>query len=173
MKNMKNSILLAAAIYCCIAALPEKTALVLLAQTPRTNPDVAQQETVKAKEPEEINVKPEFRGIKLDMPREEVRQLLGKPARTNKNMDEFKLEGDDMLTVRFNSQNKVNVIQFYCTDAKRAPDWSDAVGDAQIQTKPNGSKFARKVVSAGKFWVSMFQAKSGSLTTLTISRQAN
>ena len=79
-----------------------------------------------------------------------------------------------MLTVRYGPKGqKVRVVQFYCYDANRAPAWADVVGDAQLQTKPNGSKYARKVVSAEKFWIAMFQSQSGGLTTVTLSRQAN
>lgn len=172
MKNMKNNILVTATLYCFMATLPLGSASALSAQTQQTSQAVTPQATEVAKAPAEISVKPELLGVKLNMPRAEVGKLLGKPARTTKQMDEFKLDGDDLLTVRFDSLNKVRVIQFYCTDRKRAPVWADVVGDAKMQTKPNGSKYARKVVSAEKFWVTMFQSKSGELTTITVSRQA-
>ncbi|MFN0085397.1 MAG: hypothetical protein ACKVX9_08415 [Blastocatellia bacterium] len=173
---MKNRILGAAVALCCATALMWDGAPALFARTPQTHQPAAPQakETANAPaKPPTIDVKPEFRGIRLDMPRAEVSQMLGEPQRKAGQMDEFKLDGGDLLTVRFNPQGKVRVIQFYCTDAKRAPAWADVVGDAQLQTKPNGSKYARKVVSAEKFWVSMFQTKTGTLTTLTISRQTN
>lgn len=142
------------------------------AQTPAQMP--AQQPAPPMATPAPVNVMREIKGIKLDMTRDEVKALLGKPYQAAKQSDEFKLDGGDLLTVRYGPQGqKVRVVQFYCSDRKRAPEWLDVVGDAQLQTKPNGSKYARRVVNAEKFWIAMFQSKSGGLTTITLSRQAN
>jgi hypothetical protein len=104
------------------------------------------------------------------MPREAVKSQFGKPSSTKKQMDEFKLDGGDLLTVRYDPKGMVKVIQLYCTDTKRAPAWEQVVGDAEIQQRSNGSKFARKVVAAEKYWITMYQSKSGLVTTITLSR---
>lgn len=113
----------------------------------------------------------EFRGIKLGMKAEEVQKALGKPDRANKkeNSAEFNLGDGDLMTIRYNDQGEVNVIQLYFSDNRRAPKFEEVVGGAEIQEKPNGSKFARQVVAGEKFWVTMYQSKSGAVTTVTIS----
>jgi hypothetical protein len=123
--------------------------------------------------PAEIKAMRELHGVKLGMPRAQVNSALGKPSQTAEQMDEFKLNGGDLLTVRYDPQNSVQVIQLYCTDADRAPAWADVIGDAPIEQQPNGSKHARKEVPSENFWVAMFQSQSGALTTVTLSRQKN
>lgn len=119
----------------------------------------------------ETTVLREMYGIKLNMTREEVRRGLRKPNQSTAQMDEFKVEGDDILTVHYGSKGLVKTIQLYCTEAKRAPAWKSVIGDAQIEERENGSKFARKVVDTEDFWVTMYQSKSGDVTTVTMSRQ--
>lgn len=117
-----------------------------------------------------VTILRELHGVKLDMTRDEVRDQLHKPSLTATQLDEYKLEGGDILTVRYSPEGKVSVIQLYCTDTKRAPVWTQVIGDAQVQEHPNGAKSARKDVSNEKFWVTMYQSKSGDMTTITISR---
>ena len=64
----------------------------------------------------------------------------------------------------------VKAIQIRFTSGKNAPSWKDVVGNAEIQQNENGSKFARVVVTAENFWVSMYQSKDGVITSITISR---
>lgn len=143
-----------------------------LAQTQTAGQPSAQQ----AVAPAETNTAPvkamrELHGIKLGMAREQVKAALGKPGQSADQMDEFKLNGGDLLTVRYDPQNQVNVIQLYCTEASRAPAWTEVIGEATVEQKPNGSKHARVVVPAENFWVAMFQSQSGAVTTVTLSRQ--
>jgi len=168
---MKNTMMTIALAGCYTLVLLFAGAASGLAQTQ----EVAQQQasTQPAVAPAEVKALRELHGVKLGMPRDQVNKALGKPAQTAEQMDEFKLNGGDLLTVRYDPQGVVNVIQLYCTDTKRAPAWPDVIGDAQIEQQPNGSKHARKVVPAENFWVTMFQSQSGELTTITISRQHN
>jgi hypothetical protein len=111
----------------------------------------------------------EFRGIKLGMKRDEVRKALGNPESTSDDSDDFKLTGDDTMTVRYDN-GEVKAIQLAFLDAKNAPVWKDVVGDADVNEMANGAKTARKVVADEKFWVSIYQSKDGSTTRITISR---
>lgn len=119
----------------------------------------------------EVTVLRELHGVKLNMPRDAVKNLFRKANHSTTEMDEFKLDGGDMLTVHYGAKGLVRAIQLYSTDAKRAPAWADVIGDAEVQERENGSKFARKVIRDEKFWVTMYQSKSGAVTTITISRQ--
>ena len=174
---MKNTVLTMAMVGCCTAVSLCASAASGFSQTQAPPQQVAQQPTALTKQPlaapAEVKVLRELHGVKLGMPRNQVNAVLGKPAQTAQQIDEFKLDGGDLLTVRYDPQGAVNVIQFYCTDAKRAPAWADVIGDAQIEQQASGAKHARKIVPAENFWVTMFQSQSGALTTITISRQNN
>jgi hypothetical protein len=119
----------------------------------------------------EVTVLRELHGVKLNMLREDVKNLFRKPNQSTKQMDEYKLDGGDILTVHYGAKGLVRVIQLYSTDATRVPAWADVIGDAEVQERDNGSRFARKVINEEKFWVTMYQSKTGAVTTITISRQ--
>lgn len=141
------------------------------AQTPPQSSATASSATAQETPKAEVTVLRELHGVKLNMPRDEVKKLFRKPNHSTKQMDEFKVDGGDILTIHYGAKGLVRVIQLYSTDAKRVPAWADVIGDAQVQQRDNGSKFARKVVNAEKFWVTMYQSKTGAVTTITISRQ--
>ncbi len=112
----------------------------------------------------------EYHGVKLGMNREQVKDAMNKPSQTGKDWDEFKLKDNDLMTVRYDEQGVVKTIQLYFTDAARAPEWEKTIGSAEIQQKPNGSKFARAVITEENFWITMYQNSGGEVTTITISR---
>jgi hypothetical protein len=122
--------------------------------------------------PVEIKVMREFRGIKLGMKRDEVRDALGKPELSDKSQDSFKIGGDDRLTTHYDNDS-VKAIQLYFFESKKVPGWVDVVGDTEIEQRPDGSKIARVDIAGENFWVSMFQGKGGDVTTITISRLRN
>ena len=111
----------------------------------------------------------EFRGVKLGLKTAEVRTALGKPESSDQARDEFKIGGEDTLTVYYDG-GAVKTLQFFFTDPKNAPAWTEVVGDTEITRNDNGSKHARRVVSGENFWVAMYQNKEGTVTTITISR---
>jgi hypothetical protein len=120
--------------------------------------------------PEATPVMNEYRGVKLGMNLEEVKKVIGKTARAGEGWSEFKMDDDDLMTVHYDDQGLVKTIQLYFTDPARAPKWNEVVGHAEIQEKPTGSKFARAENKEKDFWVTMFQSKSGEVTTITLSR---
>lgn len=111
----------------------------------------------------------EFKGIKLGMKRDDARAVLGNPENSGDDSDEFKLTGDDTMTLRYDN-GEVKAIQLAFMDAKNAPAWKDVVGDAEISEMANGAKTARRTVAEERFWVSIYQNKDGSITRVTISR---
>lgn len=131
---------------------------------------IQQEQTPSPTAPQTLPVLREYRGVKLEMSREQVKAAMDKPSHKGKDWDEFKLKDDDLMTVRYDDQDLVKTIQLYFTDAARAPAWEAAVGNAEVEQKTNGSKFARAVVKEENFWVTMFQSNSGAVTTITISR---
>ena len=146
------------------------------AQTP-TMPEAQQtQHAEQSHQPEQaqdsqiLPVLREYRGVKLELDREQVKEVMGKAAQAGKDWDEFKLGGSDLMTVRYDDKGVVKTIQLYFTDPDHAPNWTEVVGDAEIQKKSTGSKYARAVNVDENFWVTMFQSKSGEVTTITLSR---
>ncbi|HEX9000668.1 MAG TPA: hypothetical protein VGB07_12255 [Blastocatellia bacterium] len=111
----------------------------------------------------------EFRGVKLGMKREAVQAAMGKPENTSEDSDDFKLTGDDTMTVRYDN-GEVKAIQLAFLDPKNAPAWKDVVGDAEVNEMANGARISRKVMADEKYWVSIYQSKDGSTTRITISR---
>ena len=127
------------------------------------------QQAAGAATPDKAQVMREYRGIKLGMKPEKVRDIMGKPELKEKDKDRFKLGGDDLLTVYYDGEG-VKAIQLYFADPKHAPAWAEVLGDTEVVQMASGAKSARRVISEENFWVSMYQNKDGSVTTVTISR---
>lgn len=111
----------------------------------------------------------EYKGVKLGLKREQVHAALGPPESSNEASEDFKLTGEDTMTVRYEN-GEVKAIQLAFQDAKNAPAWRDVVGDAEITELASGAKTARKVLSEEKFWVSIYQNKDATMIRITISR---
>jgi len=143
----------------------------LQAQQKATTQTVGQ-ETIATVSPNNIKVMREFRGIKLGMKRDDVRGALGKPEISDSGKDRFKLGGDDRLTAHYENDT-VKVIQLYFFKSNKSPKWVDVVGDTEIEQRTDGSKLARVDLTEEKFWVSMYESKSGDVITVNISRLPN
>jgi hypothetical protein len=74
------------------------------------------------------------------------------------------------MTVHYDDKGDVKTVQLYFADPAHAPKWTEVVGDAEIQEKSTGSKYARAVNEKENFWVAMFQSNTGAVTTITLSR---
>ena len=111
----------------------------------------------------------EFKGVKLGMKREAVKAAMGSPENSSDTSDDFKLTGDDTMTVHYDNGD-VKAIQLSFLDPKNAPAWKDVVGDAPVSELSNGGKTARRTIEAEKFWVTIYQSKEGTTTRITISR---
>jgi len=119
-------------------------------------------------DPEPAAVMHEFKGIRLDMSRDEVKKALGNSSASTDTSEDFKLDGDNILTVHYDN-DRVKAIQIAFYNDKNVPAWKEVVGDAEINESESGARHARKVLTDSKFWVSMWQNKDGSMTRITIS----
>ena len=117
----------------------------------------------------DVKVLREYRGIKLGLKRDAVRSTMGKPENQSDNSEDYKLTGEDLMTVHYDN-NEVKAIQLQFSDPKNAPAWETVVGDAEVTQLEHG-KTARKVVAKENFWVSIYQNKDASITRVTISKQ--
>ena len=118
---------------------------------------------------EATNVMRDYGGVRLGMPVEAVRTLMGDQTRRGENWDEFKLEKSDLMTVHYDN-GVVKAIQLYFTDPDRAPEFAEVVGDIELTVKENGAKFARRDVEDEGFWVSMYQSADRTVTTISLGR---
>jgi hypothetical protein len=116
-----------------------------------------------------VKVLREYKGIKLGMKRTDVRAALGNPESTAADRDDFKLTGEDTMTVHY-IDDAVKAIQLAFFDPKNAPSWKEVVGDAETIELATGAKTARKELPAENFWVSIYQNKEGTVVRITISR---
>ena len=123
----------------------------------------------KATGPTQNKVLKEYRGVKLSMTTEAVRAAMGAPESSTSTSDDFKLTGEDTMTVHYDN-GQVKAIQLAFLDPKNAPAWKDVIGDAEINEMESGAKSARKVMEAEKFWVTMYQNKDATVTRVTISK---
>jgi hypothetical protein len=111
----------------------------------------------------------EYKGVRLGMKPAEVEAALGKPESKTDTSEEYKLTGEDTMTVHYDG-GTVKTILLLFIDPQNVPAWKDVVGNAEVKEQPNGAKVARVELPEEKFWVSMYQNKSGTMTTITISR---
>ena len=141
---------------------------VYFAQTPATAKPQQPQQAQAALQT--LPLMREYRSVKLGINRNAVKAAMGKTARSAADWDEFKLGGGDLMTVRYDDKDAVKTIQLYFTDPAHAPKWTEVVGNAEIQEKSTGSKYARAENKEENFWVTMFQSNTGAVTTVTLSR---
>lgn len=144
---------------CSLSLLAERGSAATVAKPSPANDNAAQASKVLR----------EYKGIKLGLKREQVRAALGPPESSGEASDDFKLTGEDTMTVRYEN-GEVKAIQLAFLDAKNAPAWQDVVGDAEITELANGAKTARKMLPEEKCWVAIYQNKEGTVTRITISR---
>lgn len=111
----------------------------------------------------------EYKGVRLGMSRDQVKEVAGKPSDSTDTSDDFKLTGEDMMTIHYEN-NMVKAIQIAFFDIKNVPEWKTVVGDAEVNHSDSGARHARKVMADDNYWVSIWQNKDGSMTRITISR---
>jgi hypothetical protein len=143
-----------------VAAFCLQTAGSAESSSPAVSPNLASQSA---------KVLHEYKGVKLGLKRAQVNALLGKPENSSENTEDYRLGGDDSMTVHYEN-GEVRTIQIVFFDPKNAPAWSDVVGDAEVNETESGARHARKVVGQENFWVSIYQSKDGQTTRITISR---
>lgn len=153
-----------------LLALMLFSAPALLAQTPDTPQANGSSSEEAAEAPNALPVMSEYRNVKLGMSREQVSSAMGKAKQKGEGWEEFDLDNGNLMTVRYDDKGVVKTVQLYFSDSSQAPSWTEVVGNAEIEERPDGSKFARAVAPGENYWVTMFQSKSGAVTTITLSR---
>ena len=111
----------------------------------------------------------DFRGAKLGMTPEEVREKLGNPVLKDAEMDYFVLSDTMTAQVVYDAAHKVRMISVDYANGAGAPDYHAIVGE-ELVTKPDGSAFAMVRYESRGFWVS-YSRTAGSVTIVTVTIQ--
>jgi hypothetical protein len=111
----------------------------------------------------------DFRGAKLGMTPDEVREKLGNPVLKDAEMDYFALSDTIAAQVVYDAAHKVRIISVDYSSGVGAPDYRTIVGQELI-TKADGSAYAMVRYESRGFWVS-YSRTAGPITIVTITIQ--
>ena len=111
----------------------------------------------------------DFRGAKLGMSPEEVREKLGHPVLKDAEMDYFVLSETITAQVVYDAAHKARMISVDYANGAGAPDYRAVVGE-ELVTKPDGSAYAMVRYQSRGFWVS-YSRTAGTMVVVTITIQ--
>ena len=149
------------------------TALVVIALTGLTfAASVQAQKTRAAAADTSVTQQPlytDFRGAKLGMAPEEVREKLGTPVLKDAEMDYYVLSDTVTAQVVYDANHKVRMISVDYANGTGAPDYRNVVGQ-ELTTKADGSAYAMVRYESRGFWVS-YSRTAGPVTVVTVTIQ--
>lgn len=111
----------------------------------------------------------EFRGVKLGMAPEAVREKLGTPVLKDAEMDYYVLSDTVTAQVVYDKANKARMITVDYASGTGAPDYRTVVGP-DLVTKADGSAYAMVRYESLGFWVS-YNRTAAPVTIVTITIQ--
>lgn len=111
----------------------------------------------------------DFRGARLGMTPDEVREKLGTPILKDAEMDYFVLSDTMAAQVVYDSAHKVRIISVDYANGAGAPDSRTVVGP-ELMTRADGSAYAMVRYESRGFWVS-YSRTAGTVIVVTITIQ--
>jgi|SRR5215831_7696199 len=111
----------------------------------------------------------DFRGAKLGMTPDQVREKLGNPVLKDTDMDYFVLSDTISAQVAYDADHKARTISVDYANGAGAPDYHAVVG-SEIATHADGSMYAMVRYAGQRFWVS-YSRTAGSVVVVTITIQ--
>lgn len=111
----------------------------------------------------------DFRGVKLGMSPEEVREKLGTPVLKDAELDYFVLSDTVSAQIAYDAAHKVRTISVDYANGAGAPDYRSVVGQ-ELTTKADGSAYAMVRYESRGFWVS-YNRTGGTVVIVTITIQ--
>jgi len=111
----------------------------------------------------------DFRGARLGMTPEEVREKLGNPALKDGEMDYYLFSDSVSGQVAYDANHKVKAISVDYANGAGAPDYHAIIGP-ELTTKADGSAYAMVRYQSRGFWVS-YSRTAGSAFVVTITIQ--
>ena len=109
----------------------------------------------------------EYRGVRLGMTAVEVRAKLGEPALKSDEQDFFVISANETAQIAYAAQ-KVMTISTDYAGGIGAPDYSTAVGEGMLLTRPDGSVFKMAMYDSERFWVT-YNKSAATVPTVTIT----
>src|SRR5262252_9039339 len=109
----------------------------------------------------------DFRGAKLGMTPDEVREKLGNPVLKDAELDYFVLSDTVTAQVAYDASHKAKTISVDYANGVGAPDYRTVVGP-ELTTKADGSAYAMVRYESRGFWVS-YSRTAGSVVVVTIT----
>ncbi|HYX28925.1 MAG TPA: hypothetical protein VE863_10175 [Pyrinomonadaceae bacterium] len=111
----------------------------------------------------------DFRGVKLGMTADEVREKLGAPVLKDAELDYFVLSDSISAQVAYDANHKARIISVDYANGTGAPDYRSVVGEA-LTTRADGSAYAMVRYESRGFWVS-YNRTAGTVIIVTITIQ--
>ena len=111
----------------------------------------------------------DFRGAKLDMTPEQVREKLGTPVLKDAEMDYYVLSDTVTAQVVYDAAHKVRMISVDYANGAGAPDYRGVVGQ-ELTTRPDGSAYSMVRYESRGFWVS-YSKTAGPVIVVTVTIQ--
>lgn len=114
----------------------------------------------------------EYRGVKLGLTQEEVRQKLGKPNNSSETDEDYDLGNGNSMQVHYGADKKVDtiVLYFYSNDEK-VPKFAEVIGDGKIEKLNDTIEKGKLVDNNGKLSITMVHTGGASpMTVITIKR---
>jgi outer membrane protein assembly factor BamE (lipoprotein component of BamABCDE complex) len=111
----------------------------------------------------------DFRGAKLGMTPEQVREKLGTPVLKDAEMDYYVLSDTITAQVVFDANHQARMISVDYANGAGAPDYRTVVGQ-ELTTREDGSAFTMVRYESKGFWVS-YSRTAGPVTVVTVTIQ--
>jgi acetyl-CoA acetyltransferase len=111
----------------------------------------------------------DFRGAKLGMAPEEVREKLGNPVLKDAEMDYFVLSDSLTAQVAYDAMHKAKTISVDYANGVGAPDYRTVIGP-DLVTKADGSAYVMVRYESRGFWVS-YNRTAGPVFVVTVTIQ--
>lgn len=111
----------------------------------------------------------DFKGVRLGMTPQEVREKLGNPVLKDEELDYFVLSDTLTAQIAYDTTHKVKTISVDYAGGVGAPDYRAVVG-TELDTKPDGSQFKMMRYEAQGLWVS-YNRTGGPVLIVTITIQ--
>ncbi len=111
----------------------------------------------------------DFRGAKLGMTQEEVREKLGTPVLKDAELDYFVISDTVTAQVVYDATHKVRMISVDYANGAGAPDYRTVVGQ-ELASRPDGSAYAMVRYESRGFWVS-YSRTAGTVIVVSITIQ--
>jgi hypothetical protein len=111
----------------------------------------------------------DFRGAKLGMTQEEMREKLGNPVLKDVEMDYFVLSDSLTAQVAYDATHKAKAISVDYANGAGAPDYRTVMGQ-ELVTKADGSAYAMVRYESRGFWVS-YNRTAGPVFVVTVTIQ--